>query len=1074
MESSTSMVCPVCSLYLREGISLKSHLQTHSKDKVIEALLNKQISDGATSDTDALASVIRDSTPISLSSENGVKSHGHNTLSVLPTPTYVQAPNQSSSALNCSQSIPSGIQYMPTLGNNVISTQTMVGNSCQSNLTYQQFVTNDGNIVLIPMYTPQPPVMVSNNYSCIVVPPTPANNVAPVTVLDAGVTHDTARIIVSPPCVTLLETSSCDLPNEGSSPPHSSSIVPSPTNDYENENDAEVADIFQMPAATTSSVVQRVVNDEAVQSTATVMTDVDIDDKSSCLSYDHVEEDRNIYSVVGTPFSSRDYENDSEPSPDISIIKLHTDLNYENENSDYSPEPEAEDSLKSDEGEFDRCEHSYGKSSKPLVPIIDSKTFTSPIHSPAPMEDSHRNGQFDFIVSNSDNATHILPHRLDESGTSTSKNYEKDRYILPNNDIIPRTSPVNTDYSFIGLRSSFSTSASLISFVNKTVFADVDVYAVEKNDNANDFYTSQQKTTTATEEEIRENYKGINELLLDSAGSSRISPFDIRTDESMPARGELSGQESLSGTENSIWELQVQRNSYAQECNVPFENENADMKIELRSLMTEINIKMDADAFRNVQPVSVVQDSKLVVQKLFKKKVTREFRCFFCKDKFETWKSRHLHISNVHAEQDGLTIEFLFGKKVKLEEDEDVAKLEEDDATDSAASNEIITCRICSENVSTSVSFLEHLRFVHGIKRRNCVCPTCLVDFGNLDDYQEHIQRVHPYECMTCGKKFHTRPGYMLHQKRHMKVKPYGCDVCDKSFVTKQKLVEHINVHTGESPIKCDMCDSTFRRYSNYQQHKKFLHMNTKRKLKDFICDCGDIFHSKTKLLWHREIHDAKPKQCPFCVERFIHTASLTRHVRKWHNENYLSDLVDKKKMKNVVCPVCNITCLHTSLQTHMKIHQGVKPFSCCECSKTFRTKWNLQLHRWTHMSRSSKPFKCKLCVKAYIHKTDYDAHLRSHSNCRPYSCNVCGRQFIRKYNCIRHMREHKEPRSYECNICQKMFSRSYYLSEHLKTHTGEKPHTCHVCGKTSATKSNHNKHVKMHNNIRESLNTEG
>lgn len=601
MEPQSSIVCPVCSLYLREGISLKSHLQTHSKDKVIDALLNKQISsDGATSsETDALASIIRDSSSISLSSENRVTSYSHSTLSILPTPSYVQPASQSPTGLNCNPTVSPGMQYMPTLGNNVIATQTMVGNSCQSNFTYQQFVTNDGNIVLIPMYTPQPSMMVSNNLlsppvinSCIVVPPA-ANSVGSVTVVDSGVSHDSPKLTPSPQCVTLVENCTVSAHEEATTL-HECSTSPSLVtdadrnpmdDDYEKENDAEVANIFQMPV---DSVVQEVDNEEAERSTANLVVDVDMDDKSSCQSFDNADEDRNNYSLVGSPFSSHDYENDSEPSkspisPDVSIIKLQTELNYESDNSDYTPEPEVDDSgsiddiLKSDDGESDKFEHSYGKSSKSPIPIMDNKTYTSPIHSPAPMENSQRNGQFDFIVSNSDNATHILPDRLDDSGSSTSKNCEKEHYILPNNEI-PRTSPVNTDYSFIGLRSSFSTSASLISSVNKTMFADVDVYAVEKNepnllekcenDNAmnlmkDDFYTSQQrqaryaKMSSTTEEKIRENYKGINELLLDSAGSSRVSPFDIQTDESMPARGELSGQESLSGTENSIWELQV-------------------------------------------------------------------------------------------------------------------------------------------------------------------------------------------------------------------------------------------------------------------------------------------------------------------------------------------------------------------------------------------------------------------------------------------------------------------------------------------------------------------------------------
>lgn len=46
--------------------------------------------------------------------------------------------------------------------------------------------------------------------------------------------------------------------------------------------------------------------------------------------------------------------------------------------------------------------------------------------------------------------------------------------------------------------------------------------------------------------------------------------------------------------------------------------ENTDVKIGLQSLMTEINIKMDAETFRNVGSDVVAEDSKIVVQKLFK------------------------------------------------------------------------------------------------------------------------------------------------------------------------------------------------------------------------------------------------------------------------------------------------------------------------------------------------------------------------------------------------------------------------------------------------------------------------
>jgi hypothetical protein len=39
MDMQGVMACPVCTLYLREGMSMQSHLNTHPKDQVIDALV---------------------------------------------------------------------------------------------------------------------------------------------------------------------------------------------------------------------------------------------------------------------------------------------------------------------------------------------------------------------------------------------------------------------------------------------------------------------------------------------------------------------------------------------------------------------------------------------------------------------------------------------------------------------------------------------------------------------------------------------------------------------------------------------------------------------------------------------------------------------------------------------------------------------------------------------------------------------------------------------------------------------------------------------------------------------------
>lgn len=382
----------------------------------------------------------------------------------------------------------------------------------------------------------------------------------------------------------------------------------------------------------------------------------------------------------------------------------------------------------------------------------------------------------------------------------------------------------------------------------------------------------------------------------------------------------------------------------------------------------------------------------------------------------------------------------------------------------------LLICNICNVLVPNNKALKKHKYEVHKLSSSvRHKCMTCEEVFSTEPEYSEHL-KIHPLECRVCGKLFCRKQSLQLHIKRHLGIKPYKCNICEKSFLTKQKHDEHRNVHTGEAPIKCNMCDESFRRHSNLVQHRNRHHLNIKKKMKDFICHCGEIFHSKKKLAWHKEIHDPKPKSCTQCTEKFVHMSSLTRHMRRAHNENFVPN--KERIVENVTCPICNGVYLKSSLEMHVKSHSGERPYTCLICNKDFTTKWNLKLHKWTHASRTSKPFKCELCKGAFIRESDYVAHMNSHKSIKPYTCNYCGAQFIRKYNCQRHVKEHEKSKNYSCQVCGKQFHRSYYLKDHMRVHSGVRPYSCHICGKTSTTKSNHNKHVRIHH-AREPVSTE-
>lgn len=376
-------------------------------------------------------------------------------------------------------------------------------------------------------------------------------------------------------------------------------------------------------------------------------------------------------------------------------------------------------------------------------------------------------------------------------------------------------------------------------------------------------------------------------------------------------------------------------------------------------------------------------------------------------------------------------------------------------------------CQKCDQDFKTAKQLSQHMSSKH--KDQKYQCTTCGETFDKERNYYDHLM-VHPAECQLCGKTFVRRKYLALHMRWHMDEKPHKCVSCNKSFVTKQKLDEHMNTHTGNAPIKCVDCDMTFKRYSNMIQHRNRHHLNLKPKTKDYICHCGEVLHSKKKLEWHKEIHEMKPKSCHYCAEKFVHTASLTRHVRRAHDSRYVPS--KKREGENIECPICHLVFLKTSLAGHIKIHGGERPFPCHICGKDFTTKWNLQTHRWTHASRSARQHKCTLCKASFCRRPDYLTHMNSHRNVRPFTCNHCGCQFVRKYNCLRHMRQHEEGKNYTCTICNKTFHRNYYLKDHMRIHNGTRPFTCHICGKASTSKSNHNKHVRIHH-AREPHNTE-
>ena len=124
------------------------------------------------------------------------------------------------------------------------------------------------------------------------------------------------------------------------------------------------------------------------------------------------------------------------------------------------------------------------------------------------------------------------------------------------------------------------------------------------------------------------------------------------------------------------------------------------------------------------------------------------------------------------------------------------------------------------------------------------------------------------------------------------------------------------------------------------------------------------MFKTNRELDWHvEEVHERVPKKCNHCGEVFVHSTSLTRHIRRRHQKDYMPD--DKKASLSAKCPICIQTFYKTSINKHIRIkHEGQKPYTCEICKMGFVTKNNLENHQWQHKSIRSRHLNANCAAK--------------------------------------------------------------------------------------------------------------
>ncbi|XP_066940630.1 zinc finger protein 677-like [Macrobrachium rosenbergii] len=94
-------------------------------------------------------------------------------------------------------------------------------------------------------------------------------------------------------------------------------------------------------------------------------------------------------------------------------------------------------------------------------------------------------------------------------------------------------------------------------------------------------------------------------------------------------------------------------------------------------------------------------------------------------------------------------------------------------------------------------------------------------------------------------------------------------------------------------------------------------------------------------------------------------------------------------------------------LDTHLKLHLGVKPFTCNLCGKVCQTESKLKAHQASHANDGVKPV-CDICERSFSSRSSLNKHKKMLHKPKPHICPECQSGFEeRRYMAIHAKQAH-------------------------------------------------------------------
>lgn len=121
-----------------------------------------------------------------------------------------------------------------------------------------------------------------------------------------------------------------------------------------------------------------------------------------------------------------------------------------------------------------------------------------------------------------------------------------------------------------------------------------------------------------------------------------------------------------------------------------------------------------------------------------------------------------------------------------------------------------------------------------------------------------------------------------------------------------------------------------------------------------------------------------------------------------------------------------------SDLIKYQRIHTQQKTCKCQQCDTRFR--WSSDLSKCYMTHQGVKPYRCSWCGKSFSHDTNLYTQV-IHMGEKFFKCHECGKRFIQNFHLIKHQRTHTDELPYTCIIRRRNFSRWLSLLRHGKSH---------------------------------------